>query len=453
MTQVDSLTYVNGSLYAAWKGGAWVFQNGEWTQVTGIPQVDSLYNFDGTLYAVAGSMGGVWTYENDQWTQIQGIPYNDSVNQLQYFNGTLYAAVTVVTGNAFSRALLTYSSGHWSQMQGIPSNDMITGLAYANGKLYATVDVSPPGQGGFISQGAILVFSNGQWTPMAGIPANAEVDALQHVNGTLYAYMWWNNIPTGSVFAYNSGRWSQIPGVLNGLTSLLYANGTFYAGAANVGTMVYGDGKWNRLKGPGTPPLQYTIEALAYGNGALYVAAGTGFWKYQNHSWTQMKGAGIPTNGYTGQGQMQYANGVLYITRGSDLIWTYSNGKWLHGLVIPTGESVTALQYANGALYASAGSYIWEYKKLHWMRLIGGVPSWRGSITHFLYADGAFYVVVSNQDELGEDEVWEYTKKKWIRLSGIPAADNVTTLQYVNGVLYAGTTHDGVLACRIRSNG
>ncbi|QHT59374.1 PKD domain-containing protein [Paenibacillus lycopersici] len=249
-----------------------------WSQVgVSPPNVTSLLNVDGTLYA--GTTKYVWSYGNGQWTRMDGSPRY--VYALLNVNGTLYAGTLDGSNDIWS-----YSDGTWTPMN---SPRYVYALVNVDGTLYAG------------TMSGVWSYSNGSaWTLINDSPSS--IQTLLNVNGTLYAGAFYDS--SNDVWSYGNGTWTQMDGSPYGITNLLNDNDTLYAGTYNGGVWSYSNGTWTQMDGSPSH-----VNSLLNDNGTLYAGATNGandVWSYSNGKWTQMNGS--PSRVYS----LLNVNGTLY---------------------------------------------------------------------------------------------------------------------------------------------
>lgn len=263
---VRSLITVNGTIYAGtWNGSqngdVWMYNNSTWSEMKGSPEcATTLLYENGTLYAGTEGLGGtIWAYSNGKWSPMKGAPTTE-IWSFVYLDGTLYAGT--------DSGVWGYSNGSWKLVNGSPK--YVSYLLTIDGKLYVGAFPIAP-------ESSVYIMNNGHLVQMSGSPDH--VISMLEVNGTLTVAVGVEG--NASLWSFSNNDWAELYNLPSGVNSLLYANGTLYAGTSYVTT--YGiDGVFtlpalNQMDGI---PSDDGVNILLNVNGTLYAGTDSGVYSY-----------------------------------------------------------------------------------------------------------------------------------------------------------------------------
>ena len=404
----------------------------------------------------------VWRLNGTTWTKIGGDGVRSSwvdatfedVTDLKIIADTLYASLgTNAAGDGEVWSCdLSADCASWTKIGGDGVNggwslntfEQVTSLGVMGSNLYA-------GLGRSAGDAEVWRWNGTTWTKVGGDGVASSwntgyeyVQSFESDGTNLYAGLG-DTAGDGEVWRWNGTTWVQIGG--DGL------NSGWAAGAIE------------------------TVTSMTYVGGNLYVGTGTtagdaDVWRWNGTAWTQVGGDAlngswaastyelIPsmtndgTNVYAGlansngDGEVYRYNGTTWTKIGGDGV----NSSWATNF----GDGVYALAYNDGKLNAglydsaSDGQY-WQYDGTNWNRLGGGLVngSWGyygfNSVESSTTANDKLYIG-TGASTAGNAQVWEYNGTSWAviggqGINGSWAADtyeNVYTLQYFNGQVYAG---------------
>ena len=445
------------------KGGAQA--NGSWDD-NGKTIVRTTAIDGSNVYVGLGLSAGdaeVWRWNGTSWLQVGGDSVGGSwaegnfedISDLEIFNNRMYAALgTTPAGDAEVWSCgLSDDCATWVKVGGDGLNsswalntfEQVTAFTVMNGALYA-------GLGRSAGDAEVWRWNETTWVKIGGDGVssswNTNYESVQSLTAdgtTLYAGIG-ETAGDGEVWRYNGTSWTQIGG--DGLNT-----------------------SWSTASGV------EIVANMTFVGGNLYAGTGSSagdadVWRWNGTAWTQIGGDGLNsgwaaatyeligsithdgTNIYAG---LANSNGDGEVYRWNGTAWTKIGGDGVNSSW-PTafGDGVYSLAYDNGTLYAglydsaSDGQY-WSYNGTAWTRLGGGYvnDSWGfyglQSVESTVTANNNLYVG-TGVSTAGNALVWEFNGSTWNLIGGQGvnnswAADtyeNVYTLQYYNGELYAG---------------
>jgi hypothetical protein len=192
-SQPDVSQDENGNFYvtaAASDGSTTIWEstngiNGPWTQIiTGAPSGLILFpwlNNNGIMYGSSDNYNSAtstntttfWSYNNGKWTSIgnfSGYAYPESLN------GTLYALVNTFSNGSNTATAYYDNNGSWTPVSGLPAS--VNNLQYFNGTLLAATN------------NGVYEDKNGSWVELKGDGSqspNNVADLWQSTSGVIYA--------------------------------------------------------------------------------------------------------------------------------------------------------------------------------------------------------------------------------------------------------------------------
>ena len=278
---------VNG--IAQWMGTNWSALGGAVPGVNpgaGAPQVKSLTQYAGTLYAGGSftNIGGfaatnVAQWDGNTWSQM-GSGLNGIVYALIVHKGVLFAggAFTANGAGGSLHGIAQWSGSDWADVPIIDVwrvNNIVNALAsdgnnlYVGGNFYLGWGFDPtyPTTGADVYN---LGYWDGSfWWPVGSSQASNTVSALIITNGILYAggsFTGVGGVKANRVAQWNSSSWSALGTGLNaGLTS----GGVAAMGV--IGNSLYVTGSFTNAGGT-------TVQGIAKWDGTTWHALGTGLY-------------------------------------------------------------------------------------------------------------------------------------------------------------------------------
>jgi hypothetical protein len=174
--------------------------------------------------------------------------------------------------------------------------------------------------------------------------------------------------------------WSQArtpaEGNLNYVASLLYINGSLYAGTGD-GVWSWSGSSWSEVRGPEYPKSNWEesinvvtladegpVVNLAAIGGALYAGTGNrtggGLWSWNGSFWSPLGGTGgLPESAV----YIQSLDGMLYATSFNS-VWSWNGSSWSQvggsGALTGLPAYVNALAAINGTLFAGTSDGIYS---------------------------------------------------------------------------------------------
>jgi len=240
-------TVGNDNNVYCWRGSDWSKAGDFWTPTNGKPPIDTLAGDKDLLYA--GTDDGVWAWDGSAWFPL-GNAHGFSgpaarVHDLYAANGVLYAGT--------DSGVWSWNGSTWSQLGGSPESFVDTAAVLSLVVTGRTLYAGTYGRG-------VWSWDGSQWSPVGG-GAGSPVDettvlSLVTVNAAVYAGT------TDGVWSWDGSGWSPVgnltisgnPAVAG---SLLWANGTLYAGTG-------GGGAWSVPPVSRSAGVKFTIGQTSY---------------------------------------------------------------------------------------------------------------------------------------------------------------------------------------------
>lgn len=449
---INSLEYFGGKLYAgvgyaraevwSYDGSSWTRLgaqnfNGAWTVAT--QYVLSMTNDGTNLYVGLGSAasrGEVWRWNGTSWTQIGGgVGMNgswgntiESVRELKYMNGKLYAGTGDTAGDAH---VWEFNGTSWTRIGGDGLNgswpastyEYVFSLATDGTNIYA-------GLGSGTGDAEVWTWNGSSWSKIGGDGLNGSwpttqgyiVRTLMFDGGSLYAGVQ-NSAGDGMYYKWDGSAWTMLGGKLingswgyNGLASVdvmqvqgeyLYA-GTGRAIDGNATVYRYDGNEWKLIGGQGVnnswPENTYRqVMSMSSYKGKLIVGTGNlgsgsrmdgAVWQWDGTTWTQIGGNGVnsswnvPPNTHYGEvDSLATLDNYLYaglggaandgeVWRWDGTSWTKIGGDSLNGGWTNYVERVQTMSIYGGKLVAGLGSgagdgEVWQWSGSSWSRIAG----------------------------------------------------------------------------------
>lgn len=395
-TNVQTLSYSNGTLYAGLSGTttnaeSWSWNGTTWTRIGGgyinhswgyfnLQNIESMtvygeYLYAGTGNTVAGN-AQVWRYDGSTWEIVGGQGVNNSwapgtyedVLTLVAEGGKLYAGLGTTASDA---EVWEYNGTTWTKIGGDGLNsswaagfEEVYSLANLNGDLYA-------GIGNSASDAEVWKWNGTSWSKIGGDAINSgwganyeRVSALTVYGGNLYAGLG-NSANDAEVWKWNGTAWSKVGGdgvtgswnaSLDQIESMQIYNDKLYAGLGNTTADAeiweYNGSTWTKIGGDDVNGSwldgQYEqVRSMTTYNGKFYAAlgntAGDGeVWEYSSGAWEKMGGSGVNSSWASNTIEMVYSfsvyKGKLYAGLGNTAnadaaIWSYGDNGYLQSTV------------------------------------------------------------------------------------------------------------------------
>jgi Rax2 C-terminal beta propeller domain/Secretion system C-terminal sorting domain len=393
---------------------------------------DGTYLYVGGVFGTVGNVvaHGIAKYDlaTKTWSPLDSAGVgvgNGAVTDILVNNGVVYISgqfTTAGTTPAADIAEWNPATG-WSAL-GTGLNSNAWSMLYFGGSLYVGGSFTTAG-GGTVNHIAKWDSSTSTWSGL-GTGTNGTVYlGMVVVSGTLYAggaFTTAGGVTVNHIAAWNGTTWSalgsgtvgtdgQVDGIVDAGDTALYVTGLFAnAGgnpAAHVAKYSIGSNSWSALGGGVNGPA---VTAFLDGD-SLYVvgvfttagiisAQNVALWNIGTSSWTNL-GAGINSDAY----RVLAANGIVYVGG----FMTEAGTTSAYGIASWDGASWAALATGTGSVGGSVDAI-----------------AVRGDS---VFVGGNFETAGSSQAQ--NIAIWDRTTGQW------SALDNTSTIEGVNGVVYA----------------
>lgn len=223
-TTVDSLIYVNNTLYAGASDGSglWDWDGNVWSEIGGplgsMNMIACLANINGVIYAGIHNSDNIWSWNGKDWSKVaplgtSGLPID--ISCLASINNLLYVGTTDGSG------LWVWNGKNWSQLKGTFGSNYTTNiwsLTTINGMLYAGTNFG------------VWVWDGKTWSQLGSLLNKRTVWSLTNIDNILYAGT------DAGLWSWNGKDWSKTtdcPNNTNNIWSLCNVNGALYVGTSN----------------------------------------------------------------------------------------------------------------------------------------------------------------------------------------------------------------------------
>lgn len=271
-------------------------------------------------------------------------------------------------------------------------------------------------------------------TKLMAFMGQPEGIAMLDSTGSLYQAVGSDKIPItksflGAMFGTLLGRyWNKMSGGINGMNSVLYANGLWVA--SSQGCWWSEDGK-NWVQGTGNN-TSIILRSVTYANGLWLVGSAQSgiWWSEDGKSWTQVEGD-TATYGFT---SFAYADNLwVGASIGHGIWWSYDGKNWSQGGTGSVSANPAYVVYHNELWVASdrsAGIW-WSEDGKNWTQGTG-VSS---ATSQLSYGKGVWVAKGAN------DILWSEDGKAWSQGTGVSSpGQSANELYYAGGFWVLGLT-------------